>query len=304
MEEKNTFMNVLTDFAFKRLFGTEERKTLLIRFLNILFKKDGMTVTDVIYHDKEILPHDEDGKVIKYDVYCTSPKSREHFIVEMQQIYHVFFENRAVFYTARGISDQLKRGARYDLSPVYSIFIIDFNLPNKQPKPFHDVRLMDFDTHEVFSDKMRMVFISLTEAKKMWEECVTEYDKIVYLIKNMHYMDKESNAYKSGEYSEFFDAADMTSLVAEEMVAYSASKLKYQENLESFQYSFDKGKAEGKAEGFDEGYSEGKLKGLSEGKARGLAEAAKMLIKAGQTPEFVHRALGLPLDVIKTLMQE
>lgn len=56
MKEPQIFMNLMTDFAFKRLFGSPERKRLLIRFLNIIFAEDNMTVTDVTYHDKEILP--------------------------------------------------------------------------------------------------------------------------------------------------------------------------------------------------------------------------------------------------------
>lgn len=56
MKENQIFMNLMTDFAFKRIFGTPERKNLLIRFLNILFEKDSIIVTDVIFHDKEILP--------------------------------------------------------------------------------------------------------------------------------------------------------------------------------------------------------------------------------------------------------
>lgn len=129
--DKNTFMNVLTDFAFKRLFGTKERKNILMRFLNIIFEKDGLTVTDVAYHDKEILPHDEDGKVIKYDVYCTSPGEREHFIVEMQQVYHLMFENRAVYYTVKALANQLKRGDKIQFEP--SLFNLLDRFPSAKP---------------------------------------------------------------------------------------------------------------------------------------------------------------------------
>lgn len=286
--DKNTFMNVLTDFAFKRLFGSKERKCILIRFLNILFEKDGLTVTDVTYHDKEILPHDEDGKVIKYDVYCTSAGEKEHFIVEMQQIYHLLFENRAVFYTAKALATQLKRGDKYSLSPVYSIFLIDFHLPNLQHKAFRDVKLMDVDSHEVFSDIMRMVFVSLQEAKTEWDECVTDYDKVIYLIKNMQYMDKESKAYKSGEYREFFDAADMTSLVAEEMVAYSDSKQRYYDDLAAQEYHFRQGEATG----------------MQKGIKQGLLMTAKKMIAFGQPLDFIHQITGLPYDELTKLCSE
>lgn len=61
-EEKTMFMNLMTDFAFKRLFGSVKNKPILIRFLNILFADEGIRIRDVVYHDKEILPNDGEGK--------------------------------------------------------------------------------------------------------------------------------------------------------------------------------------------------------------------------------------------------
>lgn len=83
MMNKEIFMNLMTDFAFKRLFGSKERKYILIRFLNILFASEGMKIDDVFYHDKEILPEDENGKRILYDIYCTTKDEKEHIILEM-----------------------------------------------------------------------------------------------------------------------------------------------------------------------------------------------------------------------------
>ena len=197
-DDKEVFMNLMTDFAFKRLFGSVERKHILVQFLNILFEKEGLHVYDVTYHDKEVLPQNAYGKIIKYDVYCTSPKEKEHFIVEMQRVYHPGFENRSVLYAIRAAGSQLKKGQKYEMNPVYTIFLINFNMPNLKPKDFHDVRLMDINTHEVFSNVLRLMFVSLAEAKNTWDECSTKYEKIIFLIKNMHHMDKESKAYKSG----------------------------------------------------------------------------------------------------------
>ncbi|MDE6337202.1 MAG: Rpn family recombination-promoting nuclease/putative transposase, partial [Muribaculaceae bacterium] len=73
MEEIITtpYINLQTDFGFKHAFGNPKHKPALIKFLNVLFEGK-LTVTDVVYHDKEILPSEKDGKRIVYDVYCTS----------------------------------------------------------------------------------------------------------------------------------------------------------------------------------------------------------------------------------------
>lgn len=287
--DNHVFMNLQTDFAFKRLFGSVERKDILIILLNILFEKDGFTVYDVVFHDKEVLPDSKDGKRIMYDVYCTSHDAKHHFIVEMQQIYHPFFENRAVYYTARGITSQVKHGEKYDIKPVYCIFLVDFHLPNIQKKEFHDVALMDIDTHEIFSDIFRLKFVILKKAKEKWEDCENKYDKIVYLIKNMHKMDKESKAYKSGEFQEMFQAAELDNLVKEDYVAYSQSYLKYEDTLDAIQYSYDQGQEYGVKRGRKEGIKEG----IKEGKERAISEMIEGMRKAGIPENLIEEATKL-----------
>lgn len=291
-EDKNTFMNLMTDFAFKRIFGTVDRKHILIQFLNILFEKEGLHVYDVTYHDKEVLPQTADGKIIKYDVYCTSPEEKEHFIVEMQRVYHPGFEDRALVYAVKAAAGQLKRGERYDLKPVFSIFLVDFHMPDLKPKDFHDVRLMDIDTHEIFSNSLRLLFVTLANAKKSWDDCTTRYEKIIFLIKNMHLMDKESKAYKSGEFDDMFNEAALENMAAEEVVAYSVSKLRYEDELAALDYNFEKGKSEGKAEG------------RAEGMAEGLRISAKKMLKAGMDVDFIHQITGLSEEDILKLRDE
>lgn len=69
-----TFISLVTDFGFKRIFGSEKRKHLLIRFLNALLG-DGITVTDVKFLQTEKLPEHMDGKRIIYDVSFLTPTS-------------------------------------------------------------------------------------------------------------------------------------------------------------------------------------------------------------------------------------
>lgn len=78
-DNKELFMNLRTDFAFKRLFGTPEHSNLLLRFLNSLFL-GSKKVSKVDFKNKEVLPPDKDGKKMIYDVYFTTQDS-EHFIL-------------------------------------------------------------------------------------------------------------------------------------------------------------------------------------------------------------------------------
>lgn len=287
-EDTDIFMNLMTDFVFKRLFGTEEYKHILIRLLNILFAKDYIQVRDVVYHVKEVLPDDGDGKKIIYDVYCTSKKDKDHFILEMQQVYHPLFENRATFYTAKAMATQLKKGQKYVLNPVYSIFFVDFHFKHMEERNFHDVRLMDIATHELFTDKMRMLFIHLCEAKEDWDLCENEFEKIVYIIKNMHMMDKESKAYKSGEFDEMFNASEIGGLVEEEATAYSKSRLKLEEMIEAVNYA--------SKESFEKGIAEGMEKGLEQGRQEEKLALAKIMLSSGYSADEIKKLTGFSVD--------
>ncbi len=289
IEDKNIFMNLMTDFAFKHLFGSVHRKHILIQFLNILFEKEGLHVYDVMYHNKEALPKNAFGKVIKYDVYCTTPDEKEHFIVEMQRVYHPGFEERALLYGIRAVGNQLKKGQKYNINPVYTIFLVDFHMPNLRHKSFHDVRLMDIDTHEVFSDKLRLMFVTLSDAKKTWEECDTKYEKVLFLIKNLHLMDKESKAYKSGEFEDIFSEAALENMAAEDVVAYGESRVRYEDDLAALEYNYKKG--------LTKGMSEGKIEGIAEG----LRQSALKMLEAGMDFDFIHQITDLPIEQIKKL---
>ena len=294
-ENKETFMNLMTDFGFKRLFGTEKFKHILIRFLNILFKEDGIHVDDVIYHDKEVLPPDPNGKRIVYDVYCTSVKDRdrEHFIVEMQQVYHSNFEKRVMYYLSNALTAQCKKGRMYDLDPVFGIFIVDFNFKHLYNKLVQDFRMMESETHQVFSNIMRLLIVSLEEVKPTWEECKTELEQITFIIKNMHLMDKNSEAYKSKKYEDMFDAAEISSMAAEDVVTYGQSQRKLEDMQLAYDWARSEGYNQGIEKGIEKGIEQGKEQGIIEGREEGIRLTARKLFDNGIDPDFILQITGL-----------
>lgn len=304
MKDHEIFMNLRADYAFKKVFGTIANKKALIHFLNVLFKKDGFVVKDVEFHNKEVLPDAKSssdpskrGKQIVYDVYCSAKGQNHHFILEMQQENTAFFEDRAFYYAIKAIALQGMAGWSYNLNPVFSIFILGFNLPGHVVKLIHDFRIADIETHQLFSDKLRMIFLCLPEVRRKWDDCRTEEEKILFIIKNMHKMTRESEPYKSGEYRDLFDASEIKSLAEEEMVLYSQSYAKMRETELAIEYAANeakvKARAEGLAEGKAAGIAEGKAVGLAEGKAEGraegIAETIDKLKKLGVDPEIIKQ---------------
>ncbi|MBQ9395375.1 MAG: Rpn family recombination-promoting nuclease/putative transposase [Proteobacteria bacterium] len=112
------FISLFTDFGFKRVFGQEENKKFLIGFLNSLFEGE-FVVTDLHYCDKEQPPEIKEGRGVIYDIHCTLADGR-HLIIEMQNETSVNFAGRALYYVARRIIVQGKRGHwYYTFAPVF-----------------------------------------------------------------------------------------------------------------------------------------------------------------------------------------
>ncbi len=289
MEKLTPFINLQTDFGFKKIFGTSENKRILIRFLNALLG-DSLTVTDVEYQDKEMLPSSEDGKRIVYDIYCTSQKEEHHFILEMQNIYEPPFEDRVLFYTAKAIAKQGKSGWKYDLKPVISIIVMDFDFRHMKKALIHRMQMADLTTGDVLTDKMRIMLLSLKQIeKRSWDECENEIERLMYLIKNMDKLDKNSEIYKGKAYEEIFDAAETENMVNEDVVAYSQSLQKLHDIQSGLEYARK------------EYYKDGMEKGRAEGRAEGLRESALKMLQANLDPDFIHKITGLPLSEIKSL---
>ena len=172
------FINPFTDVGFKRIFGQEVSKDLLIDFLNDLLV-DERHIKDIRFLDKELLPEFEGDRGVIYDIYCTD-ENGDHFIVEMQNKQQINFKERTLFYLSHAITRQGERGAEwmFDLKAVYGVFFMNFALKDAPRKLRTDIVLADRETHETFSDKLRFIFIELPSFKKTEEECENDFEQV------------------------------------------------------------------------------------------------------------------------------
>ena len=268
------FINPFTDVGFKRIFGQEINKDLLIDFLNALLDGERQ-VKDIHFLDKELLPVYEKDRGLIYDVYCTDEKG-EQFIVEMQNKEHANFRERTLFYLSQAISRQGEKGVewKFDLKAVYGVFFLNFNLTSLPPKLRTDIVLADRDTHELFTDKMRYIFIELPSFTKKEDECETDFERWIYVLKNMETLQRlPFKARKSKE----------------DRMKYDESIKVYRDQLVMMEFERQQGKAEGLAEGLAEGEAKERLKNARGMKAAGIA------------PDLIAQITGLSLETIKGL---
>ena len=269
------FINPFTDVGFKRIFGQEINKDLLIDFLNALLDGERQ-VKDIHFLDKELLPIYEKDRGLIYDVYCTDEKG-EQFIVEMQNKEHANFRERTLF----------------NLKAVYGVFFLNFNLTSLPPKLRTDIVLADRDTHELFTDKMRYIFIELPLFTKEEEECETDFERWIYVLKNMETLQRLPFKARKAVFEKLEQIVDIAAMSKEDRMKYDESIKVYRDQLVMMEFERQQGEASG--------FTKGKAEGLAEGKAEERLKNARGMKAAGISPDLIAQITGLDLETIKGL---
>ena len=184
---RERYINPYTDFGFKKLFGTEMNKDLLISFLNALFHGDEV-VTDITYLPNEQLGAYGSRRAI-FDVYCETEKG-EKIIVEMQKTEQAYFKDLSVFYASFPIQQQGQRSAdwNFELKSVYTVGILNFVFPEDEYAQdcfHHEVKLMDRDDKHVFYDKLTFIYLEMPKFNKNEDELQDMFDKWLFVLKNL-----------------------------------------------------------------------------------------------------------------------
>jgi len=283
------FINPFTDTGFKRIFGQEVSKDLLIDFLNDLLVNEKQ-IKDITFLDKELLPEFMGDRGVIYDIYCTT-EADEHIIVEMQNRQQANFRERALFYLSHTITRQGERGSdwQFDLKAVYGVFFMNFRLEDMPHKLRTDVILADRDTHEQFSDKLRFIFIELPSFTKEEAECETDFERWIYVLKNMETLQRLPFKARKAVFEKLEKIVDIASLSKEEREKYDESIKVYRDHLATLAYAEQKGRLEGR------------LEGLQKGKREEAIAIAREMKKEGIPVEQIARFTKLSAEEIEKL---
>ena len=167
---KDKYVNPYTDFGFKKLFGTEINKDLLISFINSLLHGREV-VKDLTYLNTEHLGICETDRKAVFDVYCENEKG-EKILVEMQRGIQQYFKDRSLYYATFPIREQGQKGEwDYQLKAVYIIGILNFTFDKDNDNYFHhEVQLLDNKTKEVFYDKLTFIYLEMPKFNKTEDE--------------------------------------------------------------------------------------------------------------------------------------
>lgn len=260
---KGRYINPYTDFGFKKLFGEETNKDLLIDFLNQLLPQKHQIEQLDFRNTENFADLVEERKAI-FDIYCQTA-SGERIVVEMQKAAIDFFKERSVFYTTFPIREQIKRGSRsYQLDQIYFIAILDFYYDEEKDKAKlrRDVLLKDQDC-EVFFDKLRYIYLQMPAFKKSLAELETRYDKWLYFLQNLQDLDHIPSILREPIFEKAFDVAEVSNYNADDRERYEKSLLDYIGLVEVVDSAERKGQRQGHLEKNIEVIKNGLAMGLS-----------------------------------------
>ena len=243
------YISLLTDFGFKRIFGTKPNKDLLINFLNSLFE-GFQVIKDVKYLNSEHVGDVFAERKSIFDVYCENEKG-EKFIVEMQNAYQKYFKDRSLFYSTFPIREQAPKGAdwNFKLDHVYTVAFLNFDLSEEafdKDDINHDVGLLDKKTHKVFNDKLSFKYVEIAKFDKTEDELVTLYDKWLYVLKNLSRLDERPAALKEKVFTKLFGEAEIAKFTPTELKEYEDSLKAYRDVKNSIDTALEKGREEGR----------------------------------------------------------
>lgn len=299
------YINPLTDFGFKRIFGTKFNSDLLVSFLNAIFDGERV-IKSVEYSNNEHFGTNEISRRAVFDVYCTTDTGAR-IIVEMQNVYQNFYKDRSIYYSTFAITDQAKKGDwDYQLNEVYTVGILNFAFPEDKANDdddcvFKEVKLMNVKTKKVFYDKLTYLYVELARFNKPLEECETIKDKWLFCLTNMSNLLERPAALQGRVFEKLFQQAEIAKFTPTEAMEYEQSVNAYRDIKNGMEAKYEEGFGKGLKQGHEEGHKEGLKEGIAKGEKKGVLQVAKTMKEKGMSLYDISDMTNLTIEEIKEL---
>jgi predicted transposase/invertase (TIGR01784 family) len=248
---KAKYINPFTDFGFKKIFGEEASKPLLIDFLNALLPQPNKIVDLSFKNTEQLGQTDIDRKVI-YDIYCQN-EIGEKFIVELQKAKQNYFKERTIFYSTFPIREQAEKGEwNYNLKAVYCVGILDFTFDDYESEPeksevLHTIKLKN-QNGKTFYEKLTYMYLEMPNFNKTEEQLSSRLDNWLFFIKNLEDFQSIPAIFSDDIFTQAFEKAELAKFGQSDMENYENSLKIYRDLKGVIDTAFDEGKMEGKIE--------------------------------------------------------
>jgi predicted transposase/invertase (TIGR01784 family) len=254
-------INPRVDFAFKKLFGSEENKDLLISLINAIVSEQDQ-VADLILKNPYNLAAYRTGKMSILDIKAQSVFGH-WFNVEMQISEDYHFDKRAIYYWAKLVTEQLEEGMMYkELQKTVSINILDFNFIYDREEFHNCYKIINTatGTDDHLHDMFELHYVELRKFHKSYSQIVSALDRWTTFLTRAHDLNKNQLPKAFENDVEIIKALSAVNRMfdAEERIMYQVRKQAIMDVESKITSAIDKGFEQGREEGREEGIELGR----------------------------------------------
>ncbi len=283
------FLDVKTDYAFKKVFGSETSKNILISFLNALvYDQKKIKIKDLTIVDPYNIPMVKGVKDTFVDVKAVLDDDTK-VIIEMQVLNHSGFEKRVLYNAAKNYSVQLNKLEDYHLlNPVIALSIVDFVMFENSGNVVNSFKLLEKEQLLQYSDDIELIFVELPKFQKELSQLQNIKEQWIYFMKNagsLEYIPKDLDIH----IKQALESANEANLTKDELEAQHKRK----EFISVQRLAIMKAKNDGIEQGLEEGIE----KGIEQGIEKGIEQGIERGIEKGIEQEKINIAKNL-LDIL------
>jgi predicted transposase/invertase (TIGR01784 family) len=272
------YAELTDDFVFKKAFGSEEDKDLLIALLNVFLKpKLAHPVKDVHIENPYVKGKTKSQRDAILDVHCQDSKGNK-FIVEMQMAEQKFFIKRSLYYLCMAIANSGRKGKdwNFDFPRIYSLNFLSFDLDiwKKCDEIVQYISLQNDNHPEIAHNYINLAYVRLPKFRKSIEECESLQDKLIFSLCHAHELRDRPRQLKGKLLDRLFEIAKISNFNDMELSEYMSRHKARNDRYAEKAYAMEKGMAEGMKEGMKEG--------MAKGIAQGVLQIAESMLRAGE----------------------
>ena len=301
----NRYVDILTNSGFKAFFGDVNNKEAVISILNVLLPEHRKIVS------MDIQPTEHQGAIVDinkefhYDFMCKDANG-VMFIVELQTYWEYDWFQRCVCYSSRAYDRQTKKGEDYNVPPVYLIAFMGVNINHPDKEFWRDRYISEYtfrekQSHDLLAETIVIIFAELARFTKTAEECLTETDQMLYVLRNIGRLMEQPAWLQKEVFDRILKGCEIAGFNEEKRKIYEQEMNDEKRRNSQLKTAAMMGREEGRLEGRAEGREEGREEGRAEGVHEAKLEAAKNLKSLGVSEEIISQATGLPIETIQNL---
>lgn len=298
IDNSNFILKPKNDYVFKKIFGDERNKDILIAFLKAILKID---IKDVQILNSELPKENIADKKSILDIRATIDNNVE-IDVEIQVARTIYMPQRSLYYWSKIYCEQLESGEKYNkLKKTVCINILDFN--TLDTKKYHSMfKLKENEENYILTDLLEIHFL---EMKKLDE--YKENDDLSQWVSFIKADSKEELDKMAKVNSNIDKAVNVLTIMSQDKKAraeYLSREMALHDEATKIEEAMEEGYEQGREQGGEEGRAEGRAEGREQGKEEANIEAAKNLLQLGVDIDIIVKSTSLTKEKVMKLQKE